>query len=141
MILMCPPAKVSVRFFHPQIDPSEISATLGIVAKHGWRAGDQRSTPKGTRLPGKRLESYWCGDLAAAPDESLADLLERWVKILRPHAEWLAEVRHSGGRVEFYLALIGTQNAGDSVPSGALAEIGKLGIDLGIEIFSTSQSD
>ena len=140
MILLCPPAKVSLRFFHPQMDPSEISATLGIVPKHGWRAGEQRSTPAGTGLPGRRSESYWCGALAAEPDESLAELLERWVKILRPHAEWLAQVQHSGGRIEFYLALVGQQNAGDTVPSVALAEIGKLGIDLGIEIFPTSPS-
>jgi len=48
--------KVSLRIWHPAIDPVEITAVLGPTPGRAWRAGEPRTNPKGDPLKGNWKE-------------------------------------------------------------------------------------
>ena len=57
--------RISLRVRHPYIAPEEITEALGIDPKRSWKAGEPRSTPKGTALAGSNRDTYWTAEVAA----------------------------------------------------------------------------
>lgn len=51
--------EVSLKIFHPPIDPQEISRALSIAPTHACKAGSGRATPKSHPLPGDNRETFW----------------------------------------------------------------------------------
>ena len=49
---------VALRIRHPDMDPQDVTAALGIEPKHAWRAGEARRTPVGTPLTGVYRDTY-----------------------------------------------------------------------------------
>ena len=54
---------VSLRIFHPYIDPDDITEQIKILPTRKWKAGEPRSTPTGTKINGKYDNSYWASSL------------------------------------------------------------------------------
>jgi hypothetical protein len=53
------PIQLSLRIRHPEIDPEEISSSLGLTPEHCFKAGDSRSTRSGSRVTGHHSQTYW----------------------------------------------------------------------------------
>lgn len=72
---------VSLRLFHPRIDPRVITDRLGKVPKHSWQAGTPRTTPRGDPLEGIHRESYLVAELEKAR-RSLCAAVAVWVSVV-----------------------------------------------------------
>jgi len=137
---------ISLRLWHPSIDPSEITKQLGISPKRTWVAGERRSTPKGTLLEGNNKETYWFGPIhdesfLYSEDVDLEEYLTNFTQTLQKHSNFLKEIRATGGRVEYFIGLYTDSNSGSVLPASLLLSLGELGIDLALDIYSEKTSN
>lgn len=123
---------VSLQIRHPDADPQQIAAGIGLTPERCWAVGDARETPKGNPLLGTRTESYCVFDLGSGDDGALADLLREVLKGLEHAAAFIGELRDTGGKLNFYVFwTLGER--GELFDAALLADMARLGIDLGIE--------
>lgn len=94
---------VSLRIFHPSIDPDSISRKIDVEATRRWRVGEPKTTPTGERLIGVNHESYWCGSLPLRNRRRLGSALSEAVDRLSRHRSFLREVEESGGKAELFI--------------------------------------
>jgi hypothetical protein len=128
---------ITLRIYHPSIDPREIGAELGLPAARSGKAGEPRTTPKGTPLKGAWKESLWATALAG--DESgrgdlrsaLRDIAER----LTPHESFLRRMRDEGGRAELFIGWFLDGNERLVLESDLLTRLAALGIDLDFDVY------
>lgn len=120
---------------HPTEKLEVITAALGIEPHHKWQAGQPRTTPTGTLLPGVNRETYWGFSDGIAGHryffETVVELLEK----LEAAAEYMQYLLASGGRINLVVHLPGHTNIGDSLAPTDLLRMGRLGIGLGVEVF------
>ncbi len=126
---------VSLRFWHPSIDPSEITLALGLEPKRAVKAGDARTTPKGTPLSGIFRETYWYVNMAEGymPPQELAGELDQLLNKLMPHRPFFERIRAQGGRSEFSIGFWLGGQAGETYPTVLLAKMAALGLDLSLD--------
>lgn len=129
-----PNFRLSLRFFHPKIDPERITNILSLTPDFSWREGDQRKTPKGGVLDGVYKSSYWCYTYTSPEKYTLYDYLKICVDKIVPHKALIEEILAGGGRSELYLTLPGAINAGEILDWGLLKDISLLKLDLSIEV-------
>ena len=131
---------VSLRIAHPTVNPDTITMKLGIQPFREWMAGEPRLTPKGQTLKGINKETYWVAELnrgksllsrKIALEDFLAEQLARFKKM----EKYFRHIRKTGGRVEFFVGLFCDKNMGAEFPSSLLATMGKLGIELSLDIY------
>jgi len=126
---------------HPSIDPVTISAALGLDAHVTSRAGDPRSTPKGTPLAGVYRRTSWrycvCWEV---DDQHFAEEFSAFVASMQPHAAFLRQIRDTGGEANVILQFLGDGYFGDVLPADVLQNMADLKLDLGIECFVDVQN-
>jgi len=132
---------VSFRIWHPELDPSEISAKLLLTQDISWAVGDVRRSPKGKVLGGERQETYWSHALPSGPDTGLADCLETFTQRLEPYAEYLKEIRADGGRIEYFIGWFSGPNSGELLSHQLLVKLSALGIDLAFDIYGATTDE
>jgi hypothetical protein len=113
---------LSLRLWHPTTTPDEISAELGIEPRHAQvKAGG----------------SYWCSDQDQGEDGELIPAIEKFLKLLAPHAEFLRRFRSTGGTVELFVGWFTSQRSGGCpLPADLLQLMGVLGVDLSLDIYA-----
>lgn len=131
---------ISLRVFHPSIDPEEISQTLSLTPARMCKAGAPRQTPKGTPLEGVYRETFWYTKIVPEGERSSNDtLLEEFLldvsQQLQPHREFFARVRAEEGRAELYLGTFGDRNYGFEFSPQLLASFGELGVSLSFDVY------
>ena len=130
---------ISLRLFHPNIDPAEITRFLALEPKYAWKAGDPRQTPKGTPLEGIYRESYWTSNLIPSEQPSEGTLLEEYLddlaKQLTPSRDFFARIRSEGGRVELFIGMYGGRNFGFELSSSLLSAIADVGLSLSFDMY------
>lgn len=134
-LLRCPMAfsyRVSLQVRHPDADPETMIAGIGRTAHRYWTAGEARTTPKGTPLPGTYRESYCLFDFGESEDGQLAAFLRRTLVELGHAAEFISDLRRTGGKVSCYVSWFPGDH-GEVFDVDLLADMARLGIDLGIE--------
>ena len=126
---------VSLRLRHPNIDPAEISRTLGMQSNGSWRAGEQRRTPKGNPLNGVRSETYWYADIVEGESitKRLVSALHEALDKLELHESFLKRIRDEGGRAEFFVGWYIKSQAGEDFDQSLLSRLTKLQIDLALD--------
>ena len=126
--------KVSLRLWHPTMDPDEISASLALTPSISWRRGEQRRSSKGEVLDGSYDQSYWSGSLSADSNpQGLVDTLELYLLHLENRAKFMREFHHTGGNAEFFVGWFGT--GGATFTWDLLERCAFLGIELGIDVY------
>jgi hypothetical protein len=126
---------------HPLMDPAEISAALGLEAHVSHRAGDPRSTPKGTPLPGSYRRTAWRYSVRwEVGDQHFAKEFSEFVASLQPHVAFLRRIRDAGGEAMVILQFLGDGYFGDVLSMDILQNMAELKLDLGIECFVDVQS-
>jgi hypothetical protein len=120
---------------HPNMDPARVSMELGMQPTNSWRAGEERATPTGQRLPGVNPMSFWTSSEEAMGDglffEDVLDLVRR----LGRSSEFISQIVDDGGSVSVVVQLPGGINIGDELDWLGLTRIAALKITLGIEVF------
>ena len=136
---------IALRFWHPSIDPQEITSELSMAPSHQCRAGEPRVTPKGTVLGGTRRESYWHADITGSEwrssndgdaEQFVFDLLSK----LDAHESFLGSIVSSGGRGLIHINLHGQGNYALEFSPSLLAKCGALHLSLATEVYGTEQS-
>ena len=132
---------ISLRVFHPKMDPAEISAALQLTPGVSWKAGDPLVTPKGTPLKGLRKDSYWtCNVLKGAwPGKDLARAFSELVAELSSRKSFFHRMRAEGGRAELFVGWFLEGNSGDVFDADLLSALGDLGLNLSLDIYPPDQ--
>ena len=131
---------ISLRAWHPSIDPEAITKGFGKTPARTWRAGDPRSTPKGTPLEGQYKETYWYTVLVSNEEgesdfNSLEDKLAYLAHGLAQHSEFIATLRAGGGHAELFIGLYGDRNFGFELPPQTIGAVASIGLSLSFDIY------
>lgn len=135
---------LSLRIWHPDVEPSFISKALGMEPHRSWRAGDPRGTPKGSPLQGRNTESYWSADpfgygWRPSTDDTVEDALAELINALRPHRDFLHSLVSGGGRVLVHASSQGWRNYAVELPPALLGQLADLGVSLAHDVYSVPQ--
>ena len=137
---------VALRFWHPTINPTEITAHLGITPSYSSQAGQPRVTPAGGRLEGVYRESYWHAepvrqgwrdstDIAA--EDAVLELLPR----LAPHREFIRHLLATGGRGAIEVSSHGSGNYALVLAPDVLAQCSQLGLSIAHDVYAVAQAN
>lgn len=127
---------ISLRVFHPSLLPAEIWRHLELEADLENGVGQPRSTPKGQPLEGSYRLTYCLFNLSRVGEEALHETIERIAVQLKPKEEFLRRLRSSGGRAELFIGWYSPSNSGDILSHELLKNLGNLGIDLALDVYS-----
>jgi Domain of unknown function (DUF4279) len=136
---------VTLRFWHPSIDPDTITTQLGIKPKHSSKVGQPRITPKGTPLEGAYRESYWHAEplwqgwrdsTDTEAENAILELLPR----LTPHREFIQQLLATGGRALIEISSHSSGNYALIFPPELLSQCSYLGLSLAHDIYPVSQA-
>jgi hypothetical protein len=121
--------------------PDTITKKLGLQPFRKWLGGEPRSTPKNKKLKGINKQTYWAAELHREKNllsrkTGLEDFLTEQLGRLKKMEKYFRHIRKTGGRIEFFVGLFCDKNMGVEVPSSLLAAMGKLGIDLSLDIYA-----
>lgn len=135
--------QITLRIFHPTIDPDKITDKLEMQPQRAWKAGQPRQTPKGTPLDGIYSESYWYAKLTDGERTSegtqLEDYVEHFCGQLSPHRKFFHHVRKEGGKVELYASSHSKRNYGFEFSPALTKKLSDLGLTLLIDIYPYEQ--
>jgi len=131
---------ISLRAWHPSIDPGIITSAFGIRPVRALRAGDARSTPKGAPLEGHYKETYWYTDVVPHEEGAsevcgLEDRLASLAESLSKHSEFISTLRAGGGRAELFIGLYGDRNFGFVIEPGVTQALAAIGLALSFDIY------
>ncbi|WP_156353263.1 MULTISPECIES: hypothetical protein [unclassified Sphingomonas] len=124
--------RVSLQVWHPDTDPERMIAGIGRPARRHWKVGEERTTPNGTPLPGTYRESYCVFDLGEGDDGQLAAFLRRTLVELEHAAEFISDLRRTGGKVGYYVSWFPGDH-GETFDADLIAGMARLGLDFGVE--------
>lgn len=134
---------VSLRVFHPSIDPGALTKSLQLKPSNAWKAGEPRRTPTGKALKGINRGSFWTTRLvqkrfATTPARSLEVALAAEVRRLQKHRALFRRIQRSGGHTELFVGIFGQNgfNFGGELDTELLGGLTKLGLSLGLDIYS-----
>lgn len=126
--------RVTLRVFHPDIDPQVVTDTLEMQPGRTWKVGERRTTPAGSLLEGFYKESYWYSGFTAPDNSDFPGFLSQVAESLLRHRAFFNQIREAGGRVEFYVGLdAGGAMLGETLPHDLLLVLGQLGVDLSLD--------
>ena len=135
---------MSLRIWHPGMDPAEITAALGLQPVRTMRAGERRMTPKGQLLDGLNAESYWCADPFQrgewlSSDDTIEDLVAETLGWVEPHRAFLLRVRDEGGRMILWVSSYSPRNYTFELPPELLVRCGSLGLGFVHDVYPAAR--
>lgn len=139
---MKPPIRfaISLRLRHPCWEPGDISENLQLLPRHSWKAGDDRQTPSGKVIGGRRDETYWTSVLKEGSSATLAEEVENWTGRLKGKSEFLDRFTSTGGSIEFFVGWFPSEiSGGESFDWELLKRLAELRIALTFDIYSSPQ--
>jgi hypothetical protein len=130
---------MSLRIRHPDIDPTEISNSLGLQPQHTWCAGEARRDSAGSALSGTYRETFWVCELMSSPELSTDQVgveseLQRVLGTLRRSFDFLQTLHGSGGATEIYISIFAREEFRLELGGELAALLGRLGITTAIEV-------
>lgn len=126
---------VRILIRHPGIDPTDVSAALGLTPLALAKAGDERRTPAGRPLEGSQPISFWVWRDDADAGGDLANSISRAVEALEVAAPFIGRLLAGGGYVEVIVSAAGGTYLGSTVAPEVLARLAALGAHLGFEVY------
>lgn len=127
--------EVSLRIWHPQVDPAEITRELGWTPDVARTVGEPRATPKGTPLPGTNKQSFWYAVLLPVPGSSLSSVIREANQRLMPRKAYINGLVNSGGVLEYFVGWFINSNDGESIDWRTIVECGELRIGLRFDVY------
>jgi hypothetical protein len=130
---------MSLRIRHPNVDPAEITRTLGIQPQHTWRAGEARRDSDGQTLDGEYRESFWMGRLMTRP-ELASDHVGVESEVLRVLAQlrrsfvFLEALKDDGGKAELHVSIFAREEFRLDFLPESLGLLGRLGLTVALEV-------
>ena len=126
---------LSLRMHHPTRDLAAVCIALGLLPKIAWTKGDERQSPKGTKLGGVRDGSYCIAEIGETSREPLSSKMEAALARLEPHREILEEVWSTGGRLDFSVGWFLDEHTGETLDWPLLLRMSQLRIELQLNLY------
>ena len=127
--------EVRLMIKHPNIDPAEITKTLGLKPNVSGIVGSRRMTPAGKPLPSVYRESGWSHWFRVERNRRFFQDVVKVIDKIEPHRDFMLKIVDGGGTIDLIVHLPGDVNIGASLPWREMARLCALRIDLGIEVF------
>ncbi len=134
--------KVSLRIWHPDIDPDHISDCLKLQPNIVDRVGQVRYLPNGRSIPNSGTETYWVHafDLNSS-DQEFEDFLSNKLSELSLHQDLFAEITSSGGRCELFIGFFIKERCGFNFSPQLLHQASLLQLSLALDIYTEGNSE
>jgi hypothetical protein len=126
---------VSLAITHPDIDPAEITKTVGLMPERTTRARTPRTTPKGKELGGAYKFSCWSHKFDVGGASELGIVLHDLVERLQSHAPFFHRVVQGGGAVELFCGVLAAGNWDEILSHELLGKLAALQIDLRLDVY------
>ena len=131
---------ISLRVRHPNIDPEQVTESLGIDPRRSWKAKEPRQAPTGAPQDGFNNDTYWTAEIAHGRwplnlNKAIYDVLKNLVR----HRYFLHRLRLEGGAVELLVGWFFENQSGDVLTHQCLALAGDLQVDLSLDVYSPRQ--
>ena len=115
-----------------------MAALLGMLPYTGWTAGDERRTPIGRPLGGRRSESYCVQRIGEGDDGELAHFLHSQIAEFGLREDKVRAFRSTGGSLAFFVSWHPTGDSGETFDADLLLRMGELGIGIELNVLSPS---
>lgn len=130
---------MSLGIRHPDVDPAQITRTLGLEPQHVWRKGQQRTDHAGDAASGTHRESYWYCEFARRTELSgersgLESELFRMLDTLRRSIGFMQDLHHSGGATELFVRIFARGDFHIDLFPEEAGLLGRLGVAMSIEV-------
>ncbi len=126
---------VSLSIIHPDMDPSEISTTMGLTPENVTRAGMPRTGRQGQPLPGTYNFSCWTHSFDCEGEPALGEVLEPLVERLQTHREFFHRIGREGGSVELFCGVFAAGNWDEILSHELMGKLAALHIDLRLDVY------
>lgn len=127
--------KVSLRIFHPSIDPDELADIVGIEPSVKWKANSLRSTPKGKLLEGVYENTYCSFELPQTHQIELSEFLKKCNNRLESCKKSFHDILKTNGEIEYYIGWFSQKNSGEIFDLELLGQLVNLGVKLSIDVY------
>jgi hypothetical protein len=125
--------QIAIRIWHPKMLPESISQAIGRRPDVERTVGSQRTTPKGTPLPGRNEETFW---LLNGPVSRNLPVLIDWANdVLQGAAPFLKELRGEGGKVEYSVGCFLDKQLGTCIDLSRLEKCVEIGATLSFDMY------
>lgn len=135
--------EISLRLWHPSIDPADITKAIGVEPKFKHKVGLPRHAPSGAPLKGVYKESYWCANLvswcennSSVIEEDLANLIVR----LSPQKEFFSKIQNDGGRITLWISTHSLTNYCIQLPASLMLGLSNIGLSVIIDVYPYPQN-
>jgi hypothetical protein len=125
--------------WHPTRDLSVVCVSFGFRPAVIWKAGDERRTPKGTKIGGIRANSYCVVKFGPTTRKTLSNRIEAALARLRPHRSMLRRLSSTGGTATFSIGWFLDEDAGESLSPKLLQEMAGLRISLDLCVYAPEE--
>ena len=132
--------RVSLCITHPDLDPAEITGTMGLLPQRTTRAGALRSTPTGTPLEGRYNFTCWMHEVHVQGASELGTILQDVVKGLGQQQRFFDRVVKDGGTVELFCGVRAAGNWDEVISHALMKQLASLHIDLRLDVYPEENS-
>ena len=131
---------------HPDIDPAQITAALGLQPGHVWRKGEQRTDQAGGALAGSRRESYWVCELTPRPKFSgerisVESEMSSVLRMLGRSIGFMQDLHHSGGATELHITVFARGDFRMELLPEEASLLGRVGLSITIDVRSGHKAE
>jgi hypothetical protein len=126
---------VSLQINHPNIDPSTITATLGLTPRRQHCAGDQRLRLDGAPVMAPPYPSF---QLEAVRD--LIPFLERTLSDLEKHRSFFHQISDAGGSTDLFCGIWITTNWDEEIPYQLSGRLAEFRINLRLDVYPKTEA-
>jgi hypothetical protein len=120
---------------HPRADLSHLTAALGLQPHISWKAGADRVTPRGRKIPGVYESSAWSHSIHIKGKRAFFEEANNIIVKLVPHKKVLLKSVKAGGIVYIIIELPGDVSIGDTLSWESMKNLSAMRINLGIEVY------
>ncbi|WP_422015300.1 DUF4279 domain-containing protein [Roseateles sp.] len=131
--------EISFRAFGVSLSPDELTDKLGLAPKWKRKAGERRVSAGGALLEGVYDSGYCSFPFPHKDDEDIEAFLDQTLLNLEAHEEFFLNLKKSGVRLELFVGWYSAGNTGAIFESEVLSKLGKLGIDLAMDVYGESE--
>jgi hypothetical protein len=127
--------EITLLIRHPNLDPGEITAELGLQPYQSWKAGSPRVTPRGVKLSGLHKDSCWNYVYQYKGKSNFGQAIDKVLDQLSLYKVLFNSLHKSGGTSSLFLKLPGDTSLGDDLPWETLKKFVDLKIAFSVETF------
>jgi len=130
---------ISLQIWHPKINKDEIIKCINLEPSRCFSIGEEKTTPRGTKLLGVWETTYVSYSLISEEDIDIESGIEKAITLIKSSindSSIFKQISSTGGKCSFYISLYEKTHIAFEISSSLIERIRELNIDLSFEFFS-----